>query len=727
MYRKKQGKTTPCVFALALLPPLFAVSANAEENTQTVKADEMVVTATRTEISVDEAPASVTVLSREEIKKYNVVSLVDALKHIQGAYVNTSSTGGVSMRGLNGENRTLVMVNGIPVNDGYSGGSGWNTMGIDAVDRIEITRGGGSALYGGNAMGGVINIITAKPEKREGELTFGFGSDKALHYSAFAGDRIDRFRVRLGYEAYSTDGYPTNLVTRSISSGTGSLSGGYPILDKGGTTKWVTGEKGDAEKESTNISLMASYDLTDTGSITLNFQRGTDDINYDRPKTYLVDASGRHTYSGTVAVGSTQRASVTPVSYLNSPYNMEDYLTSLTYKEKFGSVDVTAKAGYRTTDSLYTSASSGTYDDAYGKRTDYGSEAWLADLQVDVPLGDKHTLTSGLSFRLDDGHLDTYNLSYYRNEDSIIDQKDRTEGSTRFFAVFLQDEWNVTDQVTLFGGARLDTWSAYDGLSGEIGSEEEFDDLDDSEISPHVAVVWNPLADTYVRGSIAHSFRPPTVYELYRVSTMGSYTYHNNPELKPETSWTYEVGADQYVLDRKVKLSVTGFFTQAEDLISSYIVGTDQFKENIGEAEIKGLELGVLYSPVDWLDLWANYSLTDSEVTKNDRNPDAEGKHLTYYPDQMFNSGIDLKFGKVKASVVGNYVGRIYVNDMNDDIEDAYGSYSKRWIWDTKLTYSPVEFAECSFSVNNIFDEEYYMSSTVGPERTYFVELKVKF
>ena len=114
-------------------------------------------------------------------------------------------------------------------------------------------------------------------------------------------------------------------------------------------------------------------------------------------------------------------------------------------------------------------------------------------------------------------------------------------------------------------------------------------------------------------------------------------------------------------------------------------------------------------------------------MKKNDRNPNAVGKHLTYYPDHAFNSGIDLTFGQVKASLAGNYTGRIYLSDMNNDLEGMYGSYSKRWVWDAKISYSPVSYAECSFYINNIFDEEYFISSMVGPERMYFLELKFKF
>ncbi|MBM9616137.1 TonB-dependent receptor [Desulfobulbus rhabdoformis] len=711
---------------------LLASSASAEEKSEVNQAEDIVVTATRTETNVDDAPASVTVISREDIEKFEVDSLVDTLKHVTGLYVNTSSTGSVSMRGLKGDSRTLIMVNGTPVNDGYSGGGGWNTMGIDNVERIEVIRGsGGSALYGGYAMGGVINIITSKPTKREGSISAGFGSDNTYKYSASAGDRYGRFGVRIGYESTTTDGYPENLVARSVGAGTGTLSGGYGVTHRSGAAYWVTGDKGDVAKDSSNLNLMASYDLTDTGSVTLDFQRGTSEKSYGSPHTYLTDSSGNPAYSGAVQIGTGDRATVTPYYYISgaSPYSMENYLTTLTYKEIFGPVAFTAKGGFRSTDTWYTSPTTytGNYSSSAGKKTDYGTEAWTADLQGDISLGQDHLLTLGASFKADSAHLDSYNLAFYRNEKSILGKVDNTEGKTRTFGFFVQDEWTLNPQMHLFAGLRLDTWTAYDGISGPVGSQVSFDDHDDSSVSPHLALVWNPLMDTYVRASVGHAFRPPTVYDLYRVSTMGSTTYHNNPELGPETSWNYEVGADQYFFDRKVKCSVTGFFIQAEDFISSYRIGSDSYKENVGEAEIRGLEFALSAQPLSWLDLWANYTITDSEVKENSREASLIGKELTDYPEQMINIGAGVTYKQVKASVVGNYTGRMYYSDMNDDLEGTYYGYANHWLWDAKMTYTPLEYADISFSINNMFDEEYFTGSMSAPGRTYFVELKLKF
>jgi iron complex outermembrane receptor protein len=202
--------------------------------------------------------------------------------------------------------------------------------------------------------------------------------------------------------------------------------------------------------------------------------------------------------------------------------------------------------------------------------------------------------------------------------------------------------------------------------------------------------------------------------------------YHNNPNLKPETTWTCEAGIDQYLFDRKLKMSGTYFYTKAEDLIGSYKEGSDSYKENVGEADIQGIELEASVMPFSWLDIWMNYTYTDSEVKKNDRDPAEVGKHLTDYPEQTANVGCGLIYKWFRLDLVGNYTGRIYKNALNDDDDGVYGAYSKCWLWDAKLTCKPVEHIQCSLSVDNIFDREYF-ASDVGRERSYFFEIAFEY
>lgn len=722
------------ILALGIWQGAFAEEKVKEENVNTAYTlDTIVVSATRTEQEIEDAPASVTVITKEDLKKYSIETIDEALKHEAGLFVrrNTGMSDanvGVTMRGLNGQERTLILLNGMPVNEGYAGAVYWSTLGIENIERIEITRGGGSALYGGNAMGGVINIITTTPEKLEAGAHGGYGSEQTYKYGAFAGNQSNRFKIRVGYEAETTDGYPTALYTSSISSGTGTLTGGYETTDTGGNPVWVGGDKGDKNGERSNLNLMAAYDLTDSGNLRFDFQRGTVDWSNDRPNTYMTDASGNPSFSGSVHVDDGQKADFYEISYFGTPGSVEQYAGSLTYKDSFGPVGFTGRVGYQNYDTWYTYATdfSSTYNNGAGKGTYYSARTWSTDLQADISLGEKHLLTSGVYFRTDNFDMDSYNLSYWQDEDSKLDKTEITEGIDRFYAFYLQDEWMVLDPLTLYAGVRFDLWKAYDGKAGNVGSEQEFEEHEENAISPQIAGVWNPFTETYIRGSVAKAFRAPNIYELFKKWTLFGSTYYNNPNLKPETTWTYEAGIDQYVWDRKLKLSGTYFFTQANDLIGSYRVESNVYKENISKAEIQGCELEASAMPANWLNIWVNYTYTDSEVKENDRDPAIVGKHLIDYPEQTINLGLDLTYRWFKVSLAGNYLGRIYTSEQNDDQDDVYDGYSKRWLWNTKLTYSPVKYAECSFSVENIFDEEYFAISK-GHERSYFFEVRFRY
>jgi iron complex outermembrane receptor protein len=718
------------ITALALGLGWQEMALAAENETATM--EEVVVTATRTEKAVDAVPASVTVITREEMERQHIQTIDQALQHEAGVYVKRSkgiadSMARVQMRGLYGQDRTLVLVNSMPVNGGYSGGVAWNQLSIDNVERIEVIRGPASALYGGNAMGGVINIITREPDKLSASARLGYGSrDTASYGASVSGRPTERLGLRLGIEGDKTGGYATTPVTRSISSGAGTLTGGYLTTSTSGSEKWVVGDKGDNEAARWNLNLATVYELTDTGKLSFDLQYGHQEYEYGPPHTYLTDASGNPSFSGTVDVGDGLVATISPNNYIYyTGLGDEDFtILGLTWQESFGDLGVTAKLGHQLRDKWYTinKASSGqTYWDAPGSKTDSNTATWLADLQADLDLGDSHLLTFGTSLRTDDFEQAGYDLSYYRDENSVTAKTEITEGKDRFYGLFVQDEYQMTDTVTLYGGLRFDYWQAMDGRSGSIGSEQDFSEPSDSAISPRVGAVWQVLPDTSLRATIGRAFRPPSIYELYRTWVSGSRTYHSNPNLGPETVWSYEAGVDQHFLERRLTLGATVFHSKLKDAIESYWVGSDNYKENLAEATISGIELSGSYSPISWLNLRANFTYNDTEVKENPRDPDTVGKHLTNTPETTANLGADITYSQLTASLNGNWVGRIYTRDLNDDQDDVYGGYSKRWLWDAKLSITPREWIELSMSVENLLDEEYY-DYYVGQPRTWYLE-----
>jgi iron complex outermembrane receptor protein len=723
------------IAAWSLVLVLAAAPAMAGEQEGPTVLEEMVVTSTRTEKKIDEAPSSVTVITREDLKLNNYKTIDEAVERETGVFVRRSrgiaeTVPTMTMRGLTGGDRILVLKNGVPINSGYDGATPWNNFNMGNVERIEVSRGPGSSLYGGNAMGGVINIITSLPEDLEASLSGGAGSLDSYRSTMRAGDHVDDFRFGGGLEYETTGGYPVTLVARTPSAGAGTLEGGYGARDKYDAFKWIVGDKGDNWASRFGGDLTAAYDTSEKSRWRMDVTYGRHKYGYDEPNSYL----SHDKMSGSVDIGAGRRVTVSPNNFVYySGIGQEDVTTTaLSLDDRTGDTAVKASMGYQYKEKWYTLAgSSGNYDTAPGTIAEYTVHSPSLDLQLDTPLSRDHLLTWGFSTRSDFYDSDTYNMTFYRDEHSKTNKIRLSEGNDLLMAGYAQDEWKATPILTLYGGLRLDGWYSFGGRSGSVGSVESFVKPVDWALSPRLAAVLNPLEDTYLKTSLSRGFRPPNIYELYSQWTSGTTTYLANPNLKPEISTTFEMGLDQYFLERELRTSITGYFTRLDDAISSTTVAagggtSNNIKYNLDQANIQGLELETDYKPWQWLRLWANYAYTWTEVMRNDADPSIEGNRLPFVPRDLLNVGTDLTWGMATLSLSGNYVGDMYTTDTNKDANfNGYDAYNPRWLFDTKLLLRPDEHWDVSLAVENLFDEE-YAQSYQGRERTWFLEVAWK-
>jgi len=679
--------------------------------------EEIVVTATKTEKEIEDVPGSVTVISEKEMELRNMDTVDDALSEVKGIFTKRNkglmdSTSSVSMRGFKGNQYTLVLLDGQPLNDAYTGGIEWGSLPVNDIDRIEVIRGAASALYGGNAMGGVINIITKTPEKFEASITGGYGTDNTKRLRMSVGDRfLDKLSLRVGYENESTDGYVTTPVLSTIKSGSGTSSGGYPMDDKyGNPTKWVVGDKGENSAERSSFDVKAVFDFSDTGSLAFTATSGRHKYDYAPPNTYM------GTFSGSAIVDPGHKASFSPnnfISYTGKGKNDTD-VYSLAFKELFGPVQIDAQVGTTGVIDSYTIESGGstaTYYDSPGTLKTTKSRAWFAEIRGDIPLGISHLLTAGVSFRTDTSDTNDYDLPYYRSYSGKSDSTFYSGGKDRIWAVFAQDEWSLTDSLSLYIGCRFDSWKVYDGESGAPGSEAEYGSNTESQISPKIAAVWNVLEDTTIRGSVGHAFRAPTLYELYRTWQSWGTTYQSNPDLKPETLWAYELGVDQGFFDGWTKLSLTGYYNDIDDLIYYKVDSAAKTKTrmNAGKGRTIGVEFGVSQKIINWLKAWGNFTYTNAKITDNPLDPASEDKMVPGIPEYMYNLALEAEQRWFRGSIIGRYFSKIYNDsDNRDTAEGVYQTYEPAFIVDAKITFTPFEWGDISLCVDNVFDKEYY-------------------
>ena len=185
---------------ISILPHgVYAEEAVAEEEAlQGFNLDQIVVTAARVENKLIDTPANVAVVTAEDIEKRNYQSAADALKDVPGVIVTFSGGSREKHVDLNGDDRVVIMVDGRRLNQEKGASSGHQAYDVadlpspDAIERIEILKGGASALYGSDAVGGVINIITKQPKKTEIKLNAGAGSWGNQNYRASVATKVGK-------------------------------------------------------------------------------------------------------------------------------------------------------------------------------------------------------------------------------------------------------------------------------------------------------------------------------------------------------------------------------------------------------------------------------------------------------------------------------------------------------------------------------------------------------
>jgi len=708
---------------------------NTEEK-NVIRMKEVVVTATRTEKDVETAPGIVNVVTEKEMETRNIKTVDEALDTLPGVFNRrqslTDTQSSILLHGIPDQKRTLILKDGVTLNNGYDGSVSFTGLSTENIEKIEVVQGPFSSLYGGNAMGGVVNIITKMPEKREFTLESGYGSswnrgqslDDLQKYYVSYGDKLaDKFSLLFDYGYKSTNGFSKYLNVVSTQP-TAGITGWSYTTDTTGKPRYLIGDKGDNTWWDENIGIKAQYDFSNVSKINASFARVRYKYNYDDPHTYLQDASGNPVYSYTGVNQSTF------VSYTGSGakevnqynVNFETEIGIAKAKLSFGLNDE-VKNWYTQAGTLIAGGSGGTVSST-------PNQNYNTDLQVTLPIFTRNILTLGGSFKTAVANTEKSSLSEWGDETSTTTLTNNYGGKDKTYAVFAQDEILILNKLTAYIGFREDWWETYDGYANQFGTgafATTYDSRSDSSFNPKLAVVYKPFDNTTLRTSAGQSFRGPTVYELFTTYVSGSNTYNGNPDLKPETvqSWDAEITQGLW---RGAKFSATYFENYMKDLIYNTTVSTGQYKYmNAGKAESKGVVLEIEQRFDKYVRLFANYTYTDARIKENSANPASVDKRLTFMPDTMINAGVECEVGPFSASLTGRYVSKRYSTDTNTDIvNNVFGSYDPFLTADAKVSYKITKFATVSFSVDNITNESYF-SSYIAPGRSWFGGLEVKF
>lgn len=733
----------------AMEPP-----AEAEKKTEAL--EPIVVTATKTARNPEDIPASITVLTREDLSRLNIQTVDQALKQVPGTFVSRSNGWGDTMANVNlrgfpadTQKRTLVLLDGQDMSSGYTNSVNWNSLAVEDIERIEVIRGPFSALYGGTAMGGVINIITRTPKKLKLEANVGYGTYDSWTYYLSAGHRLkDRLSLQLSYKYRTTAGYPSTLVTRSASPPLRrppalQTSGWIGTLTPQGQPTYIIGDTGDNHSHDHIVNGKLSWDLAPGHKINFTALVDWNGWSYGQWRTYLQDvATGAPVFQGTAGLSGAglQFSGLQQGTFLNGEgYKLTALYTLDTEHRLTEGTTLKFRTGLMDQpDNWYTTPSSSSPFTSQGwgpgSLSTAPSQNWNVELQVDQTLGAVQVLTAGLVYKMGWAATKQYDLPIWKLPHTRGALTYQSAGRDRDFAFYVQDEiaWHPTFTTIL--GMRLDWWETYNGMYQEfidfpvtrLNSRGEW------SVNPKVAFLWRPLEWMSWRASVGRAFRPPNIYELYRTwrSSSGR-IYQSNPNLSPETSLAWEVGATIKPFRGNV-IAATFFENYADDLIyrvtdPSDPTGKTLSLQNAAQASIRGVELEITQKLFSWLDVFGNMTIMDARINENPLDLWSVGKKVTFSPRQLFNFGINLNYWKINANLSGHYVSKIHSRSDNcDTFTNVPGSYDPYFTLNAKVTVTPVKWCNISFSVDNIMDRQYYYYY-LTPGRTCWLQAGLKY
>ncbi|MDQ1325540.1 MAG: iron complex outerrane recepter protein [Campylobacterota bacterium] len=705
------------------------------------------VTATKTEQASSDSPASVTVISNAELKQRNVSRVSDALLMVPGLSMGTPMNGQMSqgvgsgtftLRGMNAS-RTAVLIDGVPLVDGFSSKVDFRTVLTDDVERIEVVPGAFSSLYGSNAIGGVINIITKKSSKPETTIRYkkGFGDAEGNDFSLYHRSKNENgLGVVLGFGREDRTGYVNEFVVKTpgTTAGTTPVTGGIPTTTATGTPAYIVGDKGEMAWTQNNATLKLDYDLDPKskiyGGVTYNVYK-MDQGDYH---SYLYDLSGNPVVNNTsMSIDGSNKISLTETDFAStSPLENGSIRTFAGYNGLFGGeYDTKFEISKAEISNWYNEKGTGaTFYSGPGSKKDNPSEALDVLAQTAFAFNDFNYLTIGINQRNTELDRKVYTLTSWRDEDSITGSAtEGAYGESSASSVFLQDEIALSDAFTVYLGGRYDRWETQ-GNNFKIGTgayQNDFDKRSDSAFSPKLSVVYLPIDDVTLRASVGKSFRAPDNYELYGTLYCCGKYYQSNPDLKPEIATTYEIGGEwRPTSDLKTVLSL--YQTTLEDMIyGKTIDATHVEKANAGEARVRGIELSMNTNLTSWLNLDMAYSYIDSEVLKNDAEPLTIGNKLVQTPTHMWSAALSTKYENWSGLIETKYSDSVYSTELNTpDVGGVFGSWDSYWLSNAKIEYQINKELKASISVNNLTDETIYQYYLL-PGRNITTELVMTF
>ncbi|MBQ5346001.1 MAG: TonB-dependent receptor [Acidaminococcaceae bacterium] len=688
-------------------PAVQAAEAEDADTVPVFNLDQIVITASRSEEKIKDTPASISVVSAQDIKDMHIQNIDQALVKIPGIYVARlssigSTTSQTVMRGINAANSTAVLLNGQQINDSYNGSVTWSSIPVDSVERIEVLRGPASTLYGGNAMGGVVNIITKDIDKQYFRAKVSFGSNGTQNHGISYGNKItDKLSFGVNYEKKKSKGYVTDPVLSSK-----AVAGMEETTTNTGASRWIIGNKGKRQWDEDIYGASLKYKFDQDRALTFNFSKDKYAYSYSRPQSYINE--------DIIAKAGT---------YFSTPGSKAVNRYDLDYDDK--AIGLKMLASY--------TKQYDQHDTSISKATDSTkpNSRLLFDLQKNQQLSARDKAVFGLNFRRDKMNATVWKLSDKFDSNSKTSIDSYANGKNESYAAYFSNEHKFTEKWLLNTGIRYDHWST----EGTILLPGKTDPIHYgtgtfSYVSPSVALQYRPDENTNTYISWGKAFEAPSLYRMYSSSYSSGVYNIANPNLKPQKVESYEIGIKKnFSVSSSASLSV--YHNRYTDLLYKNAIGiVDGMNatryENAGRAETNGFELEYNQKIGKNLAVFANYTYQNPQIKKA-TSPSDEGKLVTAIPKKVFRAGVVYDDGKWSSMLVGQYVSKRWSTTGNTDkVNGVYTSYDPYFILNFNIGYQFNKNCNINFGIENLLNREYF-DYYYQPGRTYDLQVKFSF
>lgn len=692
-----------CARAVSFALLAMSISAQAQE---TLRTEEVRVTASRVEQELLDVPMSVSVVTKEEIERSNAKTVGDVLKNVPGVRVMNDGSQGMKRIQIRGEDafRTVVMIDGQRIAEHKSMSGAPILIDPSMIERIEVIKGPASVLYGSDAIGGAVNIITKKGGERpvEGEVSAGMtsgNSGTSLSGSIFGAYEGWEYRVAASHE-------------------------------KAGNLHTPFGEVENTDFSAKNASLYVAYNFTEDlkAGVTLDHY----DLDFN---TGLQDMAAAGYDDFLVAVPEWKR---TKAGAFVEAKNLTENL-----------VRVRADAFYQKSDKWMHNRVWVSPMPVYSMKMDNYADNELdqygVSLQTDWQLGDLHYLIAGYEFNYDD--LEALTNTHTRSDwsvpgrnDSYSRKQSRNTGYQQMHAVYAAMESLLPADFTLNYGARytwveseVKTWEGETSQSADATTDPGTPGLaykdkkssSDGRAVFNLGTVWRGIEHTALRTTWAQGFRAPNLMERYIPTSMGGGNVVANPDLEPERSNNYEIGA-RFTPGRAV-LDVAVFYSDADNYIATFEIQPGTYmNKNVAGAKTHGIEIEASYRFENGFEPYVNGTWMrrkfeqDGHSTYDSGTPELYGRYGIRWYGDLKGAALRTDFYAVSQSETAQY-------DFDSKETTGYAG-STYFNLEAGVAFGPQNAYSFDVGLYNITDKAYKLSDAIyEPGRYFAAKFNAKF